>query len=400
MDYDFSEYFEDNDTILSQFIENYTMFIDSTTEDISELVVIYKSILDCFSTSFSQSHILELSSKLAEEEILLDKPYAIVSNEIYSLKNILIKNIVSKDSNTDILAFLNLFNNIDNKIAEIYLNKYIEKLLSINNLRINSLTDLVDRNIIKYYESHLMWLSDLANYIKDSSNNIRPELDECKCGFGKWLEIDAKNIIKNNSKLKTIKHLHKNLHMYGSKIQNYLSIGEQHVVITYLEKCELLSLGIGTELALIDNIIMNTNVTKDSLTGAMNRHALDSVFSNQYELSLATKNSFVLAMCDLDHFKSVNDTYGHIAGDNVLKSFVEIAQKFLRNSDMIIRYGGEEFIILLPAIKKDIGYRVLEKIREEFSKSFIILDNAQKVQTTVSMGLVEINPEYQYKKTF
>jgi len=398
MKYDFSKYFDEDNTILNKFIENYTTYI-TNEDDMARLISIYKTILEHFLEPFEAQTLIDLSTKLADCEIGLDKPYAIVSNEIYSLQNLLIQHMVLVRSDLDILGFLDLFNKIDNNIASIYLKMYIEKLLSVNNLRINSLSDLIDRNIIKYYEAHLSWLSDLAKYVSDPNIHVKPELNEQKCGFGQWLQTDGKRVIKNNSKYKSITHLHKNLHMYGDKIQDYLQTHEQHIVITYLEKCELLSLSIGTELALLDNIIMNNNVIKDQLTGALNRHALENVFASQYELSLATKNSFVLAMCDLDFFKSINDTYGHIAGDKVLKSFVALAKKYLRNSDMIIRYGGEEFIILLPAISKDMAFEVLEKIRKEFSLSYIELDG-QEVKTTVSMGIVEIEPECQYRKDF
>jgi len=401
MQYNFSEYFENNDLILNKFIENYTTYIYTDTDNIPDLVAIYKSIMDSFLKQFDEDDILALFTKLSDLEILLEKPYAIISNEIYCLQNTLIQHIISVNANTNanILLFIELFKKIDNKIAEVYLKTYIEKLLSINNVRINSLSDLVDRNIIKHYESHLSWLSALAKYVKFSDVSLRPELDERKCNFGKWLDSDGKNIIKNNSKHKSIKNLHKNLHMYGEKIQNYIESNEQHIVITFLEKCELLSLSIGTELALIDNIIMNKNVTKDKLTGAMNRHALENVFSSQYELSLATKNSFVIAMCDLDYFKLINDNYGHLCGDKVLKMFVETTKKFLRNSDIIIRYGGEEFLVILPAVSKDVGYEVLEKIRFEFSKE-LLLDGDKEIGTTVSMGLVEVNPECEYKKSY
>lgn len=399
MKYDFSEYFEDNDLILNEFIDNYTTFINCKEDELSDIVLTYKSIIDSFLKPFEVDELLNLCIRISELEIIQDKPYAIVSNELYSLQNIMMEHIISVKPNADILSFLNLFKKIDNSVADMYLNSYTHKLLSINNIRINSLADLIDKNIIKYYEAHLLWLSNMAKHIQDNIKNDIPELDESLCGFGKWLDEDGKNIIKNNSKYKSIKHLHKNLHIYGQKIQKYTQNKEQHIVITYLEKCEMLSLSIGTELALIDNILMNKKVTKDKLTGAMNRNALEGVFANQYELSLATKNSFVIAMCDLDFFKSINDTYGHIAGDKVLKNFVDIAAKQLRNSDMIIRYGGEEFIIILPAVTKEVGFKVLEKIRQEFAASST-KTGKEEIKATLSMGLLEINPQTSYKDSF
>ncbi|WP_229855200.1 sensor domain-containing diguanylate cyclase [Candidatus Sulfurimonas marisnigri] len=215
----------------------------------------------------------------------------------------------------------------------------------------------------------------LANSIKDKKSKNFPELDEEKCDFGKWLINDAKKMI------------------------NHLKRDESHVLLTYLEKCEFISLSIGTELALIDNMLINKQISKDSLTGAVSRRGLKSIFMNQYELSLATNNSFVLAMCDLDNFKKINDTFGHVAGDKVLKHFVDIVKKHIRNSDIIIRYGGEEFTIILPAIDKTNGFKVLEKIRKDFKKN-VLKFNGKSIETTVSMGLIEVHPESYYKKHF
>jgi len=398
--YNFSEFFKDEkEYLLDEFLERYTSHINLSEDSYHILIERYKDIFDIFHRSFELEEILVLFENLAKYEISLEHPYIIITNEIFSLKNMLINKIKSTHTNSSIFDFLSLFNDINNKIAKIYLDTYVEKISSISNIRINSMSDLINKNIIKYYEAHLVWLIDIAKSIASNREDNYPELDSSKCDFGIWLNNEAKDIIKNNSKLKTIKSLHNNIHFFGDKIKSHIVKDEYHIVITYLEKCELLSLSIGTEIALIDNILMNTKITKDSLTGAMNRNALESVFESQYELSLATDNSFVLAMCDLDYFKKVNDTYGHIAGDKMLKLFVDVVKKFIRNSDIIIRYGGEEFIIILPAILKANGFKVFEKIRKEFEESFLNIDS-QEVRTTVSIGLVEVKPEYYYKKQF
>ena len=400
MVYDFSEFFKDEkDFLLDEFLDKYTSHINLDEDAYNILIERYKDIFDIFGCSFEIKEILDLFENLAKYEISLDHPYIIIINEVFSLKNMLINKITATHTNSSIFDFLTLFNKINNKIAKIYLDGYIKKLLSISNIRINSMADLIDKNITKHYEFHLIWLTNIAKFVIAKEQNNFPQLDSQKCDFGIWLNTEAKNIIQNNSKLKTINTLHNNLHLFGDKIKNHTAKDDYHIIITYLEKCELISLGIGTELALIDNIIMNKKVTKDALTGAMNRNGLNSVFESQYELSFATNNSFVLAMCDLDYFKKVNDNHGHIAGDEMLKLFVDVVKKFIRNSDIIIRYGGEEFIIILPAVTKANAHTVLEKIREEFQNSFITKDS-KEIKTTVSIGLVEIKPQYYYKNQF
>lgn len=402
MKHDFSKFFKNNKEELNDYIKQYTSYLnilDENDNSIAHLKRYYYNIFDAFSNRFEEEKIFELFEELANYKISIDLPYIIINSELNSLKNILLTKMIKENTTSNIEELLSLFSSINNHIANIYLKKYISTLLSSNNVRISSLSDVLDKNIIGHYESHLIWLTDLAKCILNETKEDFPELNDKLCSFGLWLHDEAKQIIQNNSKFKSIDALHQNLHFFGRKINSYIGSNEYHLLITYLEKCELISLGIGTELALIDNILMNKKITKDPLTNSLNRQALKSVFESQYELSLATSNPFVLAMCDLDDFKHINDTHGHIVGDRMLKLFIDTVKQHLRNSDIVIRYGGEEFVIMLPAIKKDKGLKVVEEIRQSFQDTSLDLDGVS-VKTTVSIGLIEINPEYTYKPNY
>ncbi|MEN8304022.1 MAG: sensor domain-containing diguanylate cyclase [Campylobacterota bacterium] len=397
--HDFSPYFDnENNELFHEFTDKYSACVNSFDDEKFSIVMAhYKKIIDTFNSSFRTEELISSFEDLARYKISISVPYVIMTNEIYGLKNILISKIVGTSADTKILDLFTIFILINNRVAKIYLHSYIDKLISLNNVRISSLSDLVEKNMISHYESHLIWLTRLAQLIKDEQQENFVELNDTMCEFGLWLHGDAKAIIQNNSKYKAIDNLHKSLHLFAKKIFNQISKKEYHILITYLEKCELISLSIGTELALIDNILMNKRVTKDSLTGALNREALRGVFESQYELSLATNSSFVLAMCDLDFFKKINDNYGHVAGDQLLKPFVKAVQENIRASDVIVRYGGEEFVIMLPAINKEKAKEVLEKIRQCFQDTYIFF-NEEKVNTTVSIGMIKIKPKNIYKK--
>lgn len=399
MNYNFSQIIDTKDFNLQDFIDKYTLCVDiGDTKRISDMAMHYQDIFTLLQGEFQDKELLHAFERLAYFKISYDVPYIILSNEIYSLKSLLILSFYPQNNHSHILELITLFKRINDEIAHIYLLKYIAKLISMNNLRRNSLADLVEKNIIQHYESHLIWLTSVAEHIRDNSRADFPELDDTMCNFGKWLHSDAKLIIQNNSKYESIKSTHENLHLFSRKIFDILHHNEYHILITYLEKCELISLSIGTELALLDQIQMNKKITKDSLTGALNREALHNVFESQYELSLATSNPFILAMCDLDHFKRVNDTYGHVAGDKMLAHFVATLKQNIRNSDIVIRYGGEEFIIMLPTIRLEKGYEVLQKVRDSFEKSSILF-NGEKIQTTVSIGMMVVEPHRPFSKT-
>lgn len=380
--------------IVELFMDRYTACVKQFDDDFRIEIAkgYYEQIFEMFTHPFGKEEIEEIFKQLTAFKIEHDVPYVIVSNELYGFESTLLSNVTKKTSSDTILEIIDLFRSIRNMIAKRYLHRYTQKLITQNAMRRHSLGEIVEKNCIRYYEEHLLWLSSLAQHVQDERQEGFPELDFCCCVFGKWLQSDAKNIIHNNSKFQVIELMHRNLHLFAKKIYNILPQQEHHVLMTYLEKCELISLGIGTELALIDQIDINKKIAKDSLTQALNRNALERVFESQYELSLAINNSFVIAMCDLDHFKTINDTYGHVAGDEVLRHFVAQVKKYTRNADVVIRYGGEEFVIILPAIDAQKGYAVLDNVRQ-MCEADVVLFEGQEIHYTVSMGMSEIKPK-------
>ena len=104
-------------------------------------------------------------------------------------------------------------------------------------------------------------------------------------------------------------------------------------------------------------------VMKDELTGSFNRRYLSQRLYEEVELAMEKKGSFSLAMVDLDKFKAINDRYGHGVGDEVLKYFVKILKENLRDSDIICRCGGDEFVIIMPETALAEALAVLERVR-------------------------------------
>ena len=104
-------------------------------------------------------------------------------------------------------------------------------------------------------------------------------------------------------------------------------------------------------------------VTTDALTGVKNRRAFDEQLQHAWKVSGRTQNPVSLLMIDVDHFKKINDTYGHEAGDAVLKQVARTLQYATRSTDLTARYGGEEFAILLPATPDDAALLFAEHLR-------------------------------------
>lgn len=129
----------------------------------------------------------------------------------------------------------------------------------------------------------------------------------------------------------------------------------------------------------------------DPLTGALNRRSFMDGASREVERARRYQRPLSVMMFDLDHFKALNDTYGHLAGDDVLRMVVDRSRQVLRDSDILGRYGGEEFAILLPETPQEQARQVAERLRVAMSGQPILADGTP-VLVTISLGITELAP--------
>jgi diguanylate cyclase (GGDEF)-like protein len=128
----------------------------------------------------------------------------------------------------------------------------------------------------------------------------------------------------------------------------------------------------------------------DSLTNMLNRRAFFECGSIEIERSLRYKSSLSVMMIDLDHFKSVNDKYGHAAGDNTLLSVANTLKAMIRNVDIIGRVGGEEFAVIIPHADLSIATELAQRLRLGIEKAEIMIDD-QSLNITACFGVTSIN---------
>ncbi|WP_338846218.1 GGDEF domain-containing protein [Massilia sp. W12] len=130
---------------------------------------------------------------------------------------------------------------------------------------------------------------------------------------------------------------------------------------------------------------------RDELTGSFNRRYMMAALQQQKHLADATDQSLCLAVIDLDHFKRINDEIGHLAGDEVLRTFARLAQQSVRREDVFGRYGGEEFLLLLPGIELQAAFSTVERIRAMTETRLGIIAKVER-KVTVSIGLTQYIP--------
>ncbi|WP_415772462.1 GGDEF domain-containing protein [Pseudomonas sp. LB3P38] len=129
----------------------------------------------------------------------------------------------------------------------------------------------------------------------------------------------------------------------------------------------------------------------DPLTGLPNRAAWSERLDHEINQWQQHGNTLLLAMLDLDHFKRINDNYGHLAGDKVLKIIASVLRKRLRGTDFIARFGGEEFVLLMPDTVPAAGAKLLEKLRASIEACPFHF-KGEPVTITISMGLTAFKP--------
>ncbi|MCC5912568.1 MAG: response regulator [Clostridiaceae bacterium] len=167
--------------------------------------------------------------------------------------------------------------------------------------------------------------------------------------------------------------------------------GIDHYIIKPFEPEEL--------FASVEGILKKKNqqqmqVIKDDLTGAYVRRYFNEKFNKEKERYIRNGKSLAIAFLDIDHFKFINDTYGHTFGDVILKGFVYSLEKNLREYDMVFRYGGDEFLILFPATDGEEAYDITERIRSIIeSQPYIPEGGNEEIFISFSAGIAMLQHE-------
>lgn len=135
------------------------------------------------------------------------------------------------------------------------------------------------------------------------------------------------------------------------------------------------------------------NMNHDALTGLYNRRFLE----NEIRHATDRQGEFVISMMDIDFFKKVNDTYGHEAGDEVLVKVASCLEETARDDNLAVRWGGEEFIIYFPDMKREQAYLAIEELRKQI-EDMVIRTGGQEIRVTITGGIAAGMPGSSYEK--
>jgi len=157
------------------------------------------------------------------------------------------------------------------------------------------------------------------------------------------------------------------------------------------EELELLDLLAHHVAIVFENARLFASATYEGLTGLLRREAILEQLDRELERALRYGRPQTVAMADLDHFKAINDRHGHLAGDSLLRRIAQVIAGGLRGTDWIGRYGGEEFLLVLPETGMEGAAAVAEKIRRSVQGTPVPLDDGTPARATVSIGLASLD---------
>lgn len=315
--------------------------------------------------------------------------YLFLFSELITVARKLLGSLVEKEDFEHIAEINCFFADHEDRITALYLEKFLNQLVHKNELRISHITLMADKKFMVHYESHIKWVLDLIVYIKTNEfEDNYPELNPDLCQFGKWMHSTTTSYLLTSSHFKVIEKLHINLHDLAANVINYCKsrVVRPATLIHLMQRIDYYSLEIGNEIAFLNEI---EEGAKDPLTHLLTRRLFNKIMLNKLDISKATGREFALMMCDLDHFKSINDTYGHGVGDLVLKHFSDLLTQTLRKSDYIFRFGGEEFMVLLPMTGKEDALALAKKVCETAaSQELPVADTC--IRYSVSIGTIGV----------
>ena len=205
------------------------------------------------------------------------------------------------------------------------------------------------------------------------------------CDFGAWYAINRHNRLIDQPAMHALATTHQQLHESAKRLIEGREL-DGEVDPAEFDMMALRAESFFSQLRRLERAFRTARSDVDPLTGTYNRQTMLGDLNAERERAIRTEVPTAVALVDLDHFKAVNDTHGHQAGDLVLQSIAGILQSHVRPFDKVYRYGGEEFLICLPNADMTQCARVLERLRRVVEASPVPITETTTLPVTASIG--------------
>jgi diguanylate cyclase (GGDEF)-like protein len=249
---------------------------------------------------------------------------------------------------------MNLFNNKSENVSKVEIRKIFQKEAELQIKKIKKISESLQKDLVKTVK-------------KEAKKQIKFRIEEMK-NAGEAAGIDTSEKMLDVIRERVEKHV---IGQAKKQLRKKIDIFEKNVITLRSDKEEMEELSI-----------------TDPLTKAYNRRYFDSKLKEEFKLAKKFQTKLTIILFDIDFFKQLNDTYGHIAGDKVLKDIVFVTRSVLRSNAKLFRYGGEEFVVLLSETDDKDAFFIAERVRGIIEDYEFNADESDVViKTTVSIGV-------------
>ena len=243
--------------------------------------------------------------------------------------------------------------------------------------------------------SHQQWYEYLIRSIvcklPADQRDIDPDA-HTECRFGQWYYSTAPDKLRTHPGFVALGEEHQRMHHSARLMLLSANKGAGVSALDYDNFANILE-RLRLEIYSLERELEDSLFNRDSLTGAITRFGILPTLREQQELVKRRAQLCYIVMMDLDKFKSINDLYGHSAGDKVLAESVRYLLRHLRPYDKIFRYGGEEFLLCMPYADFTPGYDRLNELKDGLAAMEIDIGTQQPIHVSASFGLALLDPD-------
>jgi diguanylate cyclase len=240
--------------------------------------------------------------------------------------------------------------------------------------------------------SHVDWLQTWYSSTLNRDDQSRPPPPADQCRFAAWFDGAGQSALAVYPAFAELGQLHRDIHFKADQISERAAGGHTITTSDY-EAMMALVLTFSTTAQGLERDAWRTLATVDALTGLGNRQTMMSHLIGERDRAIRLRQPCCIGLVDIDLFKKVNDTFGHAMGDKVLRAVAESLRRHVRPYDVLYRYGGEEFLVCLPAATQEAGLLVLERMRAAIAALGLATPAGKPVPVTATFGLAELSAD-------
>lgn len=242
-------------------------------------------------------------------------------------------------------------------------------------------------------QAHLAWNQRLLRCAmlreRPAEDTLQPNAFEL-CAFGRWFDSVQSRLAKlEPESVELIREAHTLMHLAVRELCLATLAGER-ADAGWLDAFESNQATLVRELTRLKESLVRSHAQTDPLTGLPLRHGLQEIFALRRADAERSGASLFIAFADIDRFKRVNDTYGHAVGDTALVHVAGLMKSTLRGNDTLLRYGGEEFLLLLYGVSGKVAASVAERLLHTIRTTPLTLADGRTLSLTLSLGMTRV----------